>query len=78
MQLLSANDMAKLGCGECGGCSACCRGMGQSILLDPYDLFLLQKATGLHFGGLMQEKLELCVEEGLILPALKMQSVTDA
>ena len=51
MQLLSANDMAKLGCGECGGCSACCRGMGQSILLDPYDLFLLQKATGLHFGG---------------------------
>ncbi len=78
MQLLSANDMAKLGCGECGGCSACCRGMGQSILLDPYDLFLLQKATGLHFGGLMQEKLELCVEEGLILPALKMQSGTDA
>ena len=70
--------MAKLGCGECGGCSACCRGMGQSILLDPYDLFLLQKATGLHFGGLMQEKLELCVEEGLILPALKMQSGTDA
>ncbi len=78
MQLLSANDMAKLGCGECGGCSACCRGMGQSILLDPYDLFLLQKATGLHFGGLMQEKLELCVEEGLILPTLKTQSGTDA
>ncbi len=26
----------------------------------------------------MQEKLELCVEEGLILPTLKMQSGTDA
>ena len=78
MTLLSSNDMAKLGCGECSGCSSCCRGMGQSILLDPYDIFQLQTATGQNFAGLMQKQIELCVENGIILPALKMQSATDA
>lgn len=78
MQLLGANDMAKLGCGDCDGCSTCCRGMGRSILLDPYDIFRLQKITGQNFAGLMQEKIELGVEDGLILPALRMQPETDA
>lgn len=78
MQLLSANDMARLDCGDCDGCSACCRGMGQSILLDPYDIYQLQKITGLKFAGLMQEKIELSVEDGLILPSLRMQPETDA
>lgn len=78
MILLTGNDMARLGCGDCSGCSSCCRGMGQSILLDPYDIFQLQAATGQSFAGLMQEKIELCVEDGIILPALKMQPETDA
>lgn len=78
MILYSSNDMAKLGCGECSGCSSCCRGMGQSIILDPYDLFLLHAATGQTFAQLMQEKIELHVEDGLILPSLKMQEESDA
>lgn len=51
MILLSGNDMARLGCGECSGCSACCEGMGQSILLDPYDIFQLQAGTGQSYAG---------------------------
>ena len=78
MVLLDHNDMTKLGCGDCHGCSACCLGMGQSILLDPYDIFQMQTALGTDFAGLMQEKVELCVEEGLILPAIRMQPDTDA
>lgn len=78
MVLYSGNEMARLGCGECGGCSSCCRGMGQSVILDPYDIFQLQTATGLTFAQLMQEKIELHVEDGLILPSLKMQDSTDA
>lgn len=70
--------MARLGCGECDGCSACCRGMGQSILLDPYDILQLQRITEQDFAGLMQEKTSLCVENGLILPSLRMQPETDA
>ena len=32
------NDLVKADCGDCEGCSACCQGMGSSILLDPYDI----------------------------------------
>lgn len=78
MILYSSNEMARLGCNECSGCSSCCRGMGQSILLDPYDLYQLQAATGQTFAQLMQEKIELHVEDGLILPSIKMQSGLDA
>lgn len=78
MILLNSNDMAKLGCGECDGCSDCCRGMGQSIVLDPYDIYQLQKVTKQSFAQLMQELIELHVEDGLILPSLKMQDDTDA
>lgn len=77
MILYSANEMARLGCNECSGCSSCCRGMGESILLDPYDIFQLQAATGLVFAQLMQDKIELHVEDGLILPSIRMQENTD-
>ena len=40
-----ANDMVKVGCDDCRGCSACCRGMGDSIVLDPMDLYRL----GIYF-----------------------------
>lgn len=78
MILYSSNEMARLGCNECSGCSSCCRGMGQSILLDPYDLYQLQTATGQNFAQLMQEKIELHVEDGLILPSIRMQDKGDA
>lgn len=77
MILYSSNEMARLGCNECSGCSSCCRGMGESILLDPYDIFQLQAATGQPFAQLMQDKIELHVEEGLILPSIRMQDGTD-
>lgn len=68
-----ANDMVKAGCNECRGCADCCQGMGDSILLDPYDIWQLE--TNLHttFVGLLQENVRLCVTDGLILPSLGMQ-----
>lgn len=30
-----ANDLVKVGCDDCRGCSACCNGMGDSILSSP-------------------------------------------
>ncbi len=71
--LFHANDMVKAGCNDCRGCFHCCQGMGDSIVLDPYDVWQLE--TNLHttFAGLLREKVELRVEEGLILPCLAMQ-----
>ena len=77
MILYSANDMARLGCNECSGCSSCCREMGQSIILDPYDIYQLQIATGQTFAQLMQDKIDLHVEDGIILPSIRMQDGTD-
>ena len=66
------NDMVKAGCQDCQGCSACCRGMGQSVILNPYDAFLVTKNLGVPLENLIGDKLELHVEEGVILPNMKM------
>ncbi|MCM1048963.1 MAG: YkgJ family cysteine cluster protein [Clostridiales bacterium] len=73
--LYSLNDMVKAGCNDCMGCSDCCRGMGQSIVLDPYDIWQLECNLGSSFAGLIQEKelIELNITDGLILPNIKMQ-----
>lgn len=69
----TANDMAKVGCNECAGCSSCCQGMGNSIILDPYDIYGLEAGLGVTFERLMEDKLELGVVDGVIQPNLKMQ-----
>ena len=78
MDLYGSNELVKVGCGDCKGCHTCCQGMGESILLDPYDFYQLQLATGLGFASLMQKKIALTMEQGIILPHLKMQEQTDA
>lgn len=77
-KLYTSNDMVKADCYECQGCSACCRGMGKSIILDPIDLFHLKQATGKDFAGLLNQEIELNVVDGMILPNLKMDLKTDA
>ena len=58
-KLYTSNDMVKADCYECQGCSACCRGMGKSIILDPIDLFHLKQATGKDFAGLLNQEIDL-------------------
>lgn len=66
------NDMVKADCNGCEGCSACCTGMGTSVVLDPLDVHRL--VTNLHvtFEELLKDKAELQVVDGIILPNLKM------
>ena len=52
-KLYTANDMVKAGCQDCKGCSACCRGMGSSIILDPLDVFRLTKDLECSFQELL-------------------------
>lgn len=77
-KLYDSNDMVKADCNDCKGCSACCHGMGQSIVLDPLDIYRL--TTGLHttFEELLAEAIELNVIDGVILPNLQMRPDTDA
>ena len=77
-KLYTENDMAKLGCNDCSGCSRCCHAMGKSIVLDPYDVHLLQKGSGKSMQELLAKELELSVVDGMILPNIKMQENTEA
>lgn len=78
-KLYNLNDMVKAGCNDCKGCFSCCQGMGQSIILDPYDIWQLECSLDCTFAVLLQEKglIELHVEDGLILPNLKMQGSSE-
>lgn len=71
-KLYGANEMAKISCHECAGCSSCCRDMGDSIWLDPYDVFQLTKNLGKTMEELLAKEIEFHVEDGLILPNLRM------
>ena len=71
-RLYSSGDMVKADCHDCAGCSACCRGMGDSIKLDPMDIWRLKKGVGKEFTALMEQEIELGIVDGMILPNVRM------
>ena len=64
------DDMVPVGCGDCAGCSACCRNTGDSIILDPYDMYQLCRGTGKSFTDMIEREIEIRLVDGLILPNL--------
>lgn len=66
------NDMVKAGCDDCKGCSACCQGMGNSLVLDPLDIHRLLVNLNCRFEELLVDKVELNLVDGAILPNLRM------
>lgn len=77
-KLYDINDMVKADCNDCKGCSACCQGMGQSIVLDPLDIYNLTVGLNTTFEQLLAEAIELNVVDGVILPNLKMGGKADS
>lgn len=77
-RLYSSGDMVKADCHDCEGCSDCCHGMGSSIVLDPMDVWRLQRGTGYDFQGLLDQALELQVVDRMILPNLRMTGEEEA
>lgn len=77
-KLYTANDLVKAGCNDCAGCSACCRGMGNSIVLDPLDMHRLCQGLSRPPEEVLSRALELHVVDGLILPNLKMAGAEEA
>lgn len=71
-RLYGANDMVKADCQDCTGCSDCCQGMGDTLVLDPLDVYRL----GLGLGKSCEELTAFCMDfdvaDGNILPHLRM------
>lgn len=76
-KLYDLNDLVKADCHDCEGCFECCCGMGESIILDPFDVFRLSSALGESFEQLLNAHLELHVVDGVILPNLRMAGERD-
>lgn len=77
-RLYGLNDMVKADCHGCQGCSRCCRGMGNSIILDPLDGYRLAKGLQKQLQELIGNAVELNVVDGVILPNLRMAGEEEA
>ena len=77
-RLYNANDMVKADCHGCQGCSKCCQGMGNSIILDPYDVYRLTTGLQKTMQELLEKEVELNVVDGVILPNLKMSGAKES
>ena len=75
-RLYGAQDMVRISSSSCAGCGACCRGMSDTIVPDPYDVWQMGLITGKTFEELMGAGIDLHVEEGVILPHLMMKKDT--
>lgn len=71
-RLYTSNDMVRADCDGCQGCHACCMNMDKSIILDPWDMKQITEQCGVAFEVLLQDKIELNVVDGVILPNLRM------
>lgn len=70
----SAQDMVRVASNDCKGCSSCCRDMGESIILDPYDIYNFLRYGNISFKQLLSEgSVLLNISEGIVLPHLAMQ-----
>ena len=76
-KLYELNDLVKAGCNDCNGCSTCCQGMGNSIILDPLDIHRLLINLNITFEELLVDKIELNVVDGMIIPNLKMMGSSE-
>ena len=75
------NDLVKIDCGGCKGCSVCCHGMGSSIVLDPLDVHRLASGLRTRVAALLQEHKEVlpgnAEDEAVIQPARLELNVVD-
>ena len=71
-KLYGPGDMVRADCGGCEGCSACCKGMGQSVVLDPLDFHRLCLGLKAEPKQVMAAAVDLHVEKGIICLSLKM------
>ena len=77
-KLYGANDLVKADCHDCIGCCDCCKGMGNTIILDPMDIWRITYHKQISFEKLMGTYIELNMVDGMILPNLKLKGEEEA
>lgn len=72
------DDLVRIGCNDCKGCSYCCESMGDTIFLDPYDIFNLCKGLSLSFDALCDKFIDFTVVDGIVQPHIKLSGEKNA
>ncbi|MEG0152421.1 MAG: YkgJ family cysteine cluster protein [Cellulosilyticaceae bacterium] len=72
-RLYDMEDKVKAGTCGCNGCSACCHGVGDLVVLTPFDVYEMVSHLNISFDKLLVDKLELRENNKIWLPHLKMQ-----
>ena len=58
-------ELVRANCQDCIGCYDCCTGMGDTIVLDPYDVWMMRRVTGKTAQELLgEEKIALTITDG--------------
>lgn len=71
------NDMVKADANGCQGCSACCHGVGDFVVLSPFDVFEICHHLNKPFEALLTDKLVLHTDGKITMPHLKMIGDTE-
>ena len=79
-RLYGPNDMVKADCHGCKGCHKCCTGMGHSVLLDPYDVYRMQRGLGKGLAQLLADNgADIIIgSHPHVLQGVEMLNVVDA
>lgn len=78
-RLYRKNDMVRAGCMDCKDCSDCCRGMGNTVQLDPLDIHRMSMGISKTFEELVNAgQVELTVVDAIVLPSLSMSQTGNA
>ncbi|MCF0142523.1 MAG: YkgJ family cysteine cluster protein [Parasporobacterium sp.] len=70
----TADDDVPVGCNDCEGCADCCKVTGDTIILDPFDMYNLCKGLGKTFTDMIETEIEIRLVDGLILPNIMVHS----
>ena len=70
-KLYKRTDTVPVSCDGCGGKAFCCKATDDTIILDPYDMYELEKAQKGGFEAGYGKYYELRVVDGITLPYLK-------
>ncbi len=71
-KLYKAEDLVKADTNGCSGCSFCCHAMCDTIVLDPWDCFFLERGLKTSFSELLSDgRLEIGLHDLLNLPNIK-------
>lgn len=72
-KLYDKNSLVKIDCQDCSGCSECCHVTGDTIILDPYDIWQFAVSFNETFETLHKKGyIDLGVVDGLIQPHINI------